>query len=84
MTAPYLISKKDLGFIISNAKTKMVSFNLPLHVSGFEIDKPELPSLAILESVLMFLNMKGLLVTQVSLEYTDPTCDHDPEGDIEE
>jgi hypothetical protein len=73
---PYLINDKDLNLIVSNAKDKMFYLNLPLYVSRVEVERGETPSLAILESVIMFLNGKGLLTKEVKVDYT-PVNFHD-------
>jgi hypothetical protein len=73
----YLINDRDLNSIVSNAKQNMFHLNLPLTVSKVDVERGEIPSLAILESVLMFLNGKGLLTQLVSVDYTDPCTDHD-------
>lgn len=67
----YKIDDKDLFMIVSNAKDKFFNLNLPIWVSRSEVERGEIPSLAILESVLMFLNGKGLLTKMVEIDYTD-------------
>lgn len=66
----YKINERDLNLIVSYAKDKMFYLNLPLWVSQKEVERGELPSLAILEGVLMFLNGKGLLTKLVEVDYT--------------
>lgn len=81
----YLIDKKDLQHIVSCAKDKMFYLKMPINVSGVEVDRGEMPTIAILESVLMFLNSKKLLTNLVELDYTDPCADHDCDiPDLEE
>jgi hypothetical protein len=80
----YKIDKKDLDSIISNAKSNMSRLNLPIYVSRKEVGNHHLPSMAILESVLTFLNGKSLLAGMVKVNYTDPTAEHDNEaGEME-
>lgn len=74
-----LISYKDLMFIISKAKEYMPNVSLPKYVTGKEIHMTEVPSLAILEITLMFLNSQNILNKFVKVDYTDPCADHDPE-----
>lgn len=78
-----LITKSDLGLIISNAKSQFTKFNLPLHISDKEVEQTELVALALLESTLVYLNRKGLLTNLVSMDYTDPGAAHDPETPLE-
>ena len=73
----YKIGNKDLNLIVSNAKQNMVSLNLPLCVSRVELEPGVVPSLAILESVLMFLNSRQLLVKLVEVDYTKEYDDND-------
>jgi len=70
----YKIDKKDLRTVLGFAKDKMFYFNLPLYVSMEEVERGEIPSLAMLEAALMFLNSKGLLTKLVEIDYTQ---DHD-------
>lgn len=73
----YLINDKELQMIVSNAKDQMFHLSFPLSVSGKEVDRGELPSLAMLESILMFLNSKGLLSKLVNIDYTSDYEDND-------
>ena len=67
----YKISNKDLDLIVSYAKEKLFYLNLPISVSGKDVDRGELPSIAILEALLMFLNSKNLLSEFVDIDYTE-------------
>jgi hypothetical protein len=78
----YLINNKDLHKIVDGAKYEMSHFNLPLYVTNKEVERGEVPSLAIIESVVSFLNSKNLLTQLVKVDYTDPTVHHD--NDFEE
>jgi len=80
----YLLDKKDLYMIVCNAKKNMLDFNLPIYVTQNQVEQGEIPSLAMLESVLMTLNSKGLLNRIVKVDYTDPACEHDPESPLED
>lgn len=73
----HLINYSDLFNIISNAKTNMSRMSLPLHVSLKEIGQRELPTVAITEAVLMYLNSKGLLVKNVKIDYNVIYDDND-------
>ena len=75
----YLINKNDLEKIVDYAKGKMFNLNLPLYVSGKEVGHGEIPSLAILEATLMFLNAKGLFAQLVEIDYTHDYDDNDTE-----
>jgi len=80
----YLITKSDLFKIVSDAKVKMSNISLPLYLSDQEVEQRELASVAILESVVMFLNSKGFLNQQLGLDVTDPGCMHDNELPLEQ
>lgn len=73
----YKIDKKDLFILVSSAKDKMFQLNPPLFVSNQEVDRGELPTVAILEAVLGFLNGKKLLTELVELDYTFTYDDND-------
>jgi hypothetical protein len=73
----YKIDKVDLQRIVSSAKDKFFYLSPPLFVSRVEVERGELPSLAMLESVLMFLNSKGLLTQLVNVDYTLDYEDND-------
>lgn len=73
----YKIDIKDLNTIISYSKDKMFYLNPPLFVSRVELDRGHLPTVANLEAILMFLNSKGLLTKEISLEYTNDYDDND-------
>lgn len=73
----YMINDTDLNRIVSNAKQNMHHLNLPLFVNRIEVERGEIPSLAIIESVLMFLNGKGLLTQLVNVDYTTDFEDND-------
>ena len=74
---PYLIDANDLHKIISDSKQQMQRLSLPLFITGKEIEMCEVVNLARFESILMFLNSKGLLTRQVNFDYTDPRADFD-------
>jgi hypothetical protein len=79
-----LITKKDLDKIVSDAKRNMASMSFPLQVSKLDVESRDFATVAILESVLMHLNSRELLIGSVSVEYTDPCSAHDPETPLEE
>lgn len=62
----------------------MTRLSLPISVSNKKLEMSEIPSLAIVESVLMHLNSKKLLVGLVKIDYTDQISDYDPEYILEE
>ena len=73
----YKIDKKDLFNIVSNAKDKYFHISTPTFVSYKEVDRGEMPQMAMLESALMFLNAKGLLKELVEIDYTQDYDDND-------
>jgi len=79
----YKIDSKDLFKIVSDAKDKMFYLNPPLFVSGKELEQGQIPTMAMLESVLMFLNSKGLLTKLVEMDYTFGHDDNDSEELVE-
>jgi hypothetical protein len=77
------IDKKDLHYIVSAAKDKMFHLNPPLFVSRVEVNRGELPTMAILESLLMFLNSKKLLTELVEVDYTDSGHDDNDSEELQ-
>jgi len=71
------IDKKDLRLILSYGKQYMNTLNLPLFVSREEVERGEIPTIAILEASIMYLNSKGLLKESVELDYTNDFDDND-------
>jgi hypothetical protein len=71
------IDKKDLRLILSYGKQYMNTLNLPLFVSREEVERGEIPTIAILEASIMYLNSKGLLKESVELDYTNDYDDND-------
>ena len=65
------INYYDLQTIISMAKSQWVRQRLPLFVSKKEIVSTDVNSVAILESVLNYLNGNKLLRKLVSINYTE-------------
>jgi hypothetical protein len=82
--APSLITKKDLFKIVSDSKANMLNMSFPLYISDVLVEQVDFTTLAVLESVLMHLNSRGLLVGEVCVEYTDACAGHDPEPPLEE
>lgn len=80
----HLVTRADLFKIVSNAKQNMANISLPLYVSEKQVEQECIPTVAIMESVLMYLNSKNLLTNQVNLDYTDSSCFHDNELPLEE
>jgi hypothetical protein len=80
----YKITNRELNAIISRAKDNMFGFNTPLFVSGSELEKGQMPTLAMLESTLTFLNSKGLFNESVQIDYTDIILDDCDMPDLEE
>ena len=80
----HLISRSDLHKIVSDAKRNMANISLPLYVSEKQVEQECIPTVAIMESVLMYLNSKNLLTSQVNLDYTDSACFHDNEIALED
>ncbi len=73
----YKIDDKDLFMIVSYSKDKMLHLNLPVFVNRKEVEHGSIPSLAILEGILMFLNSKKLLSQFVEVDYTFEYDDND-------
>ena len=71
------IDKKDLRLILSYGKQYMNTLNLPLFVSREEVERGEIPTIAILEASIMYLNSKGLLKESVELDYINDYDDND-------
>ena len=56
-----------------------MGLSLPVYISEEEVQHGQVPSLAILEATLMFLNAKGLLAQQIEIDYTMDYMDNDSE-----
>ena len=75
----YKLDYKNLFDIVDLAKGKMMGLSLPVYISEQEVGHGQIPSLAILEATLMFLNAKGLLAQQIEIDYTMDYMDNDSE-----
>ena len=75
----YKLDYKNLFDIVDLAKGKMMGLSLPVYISEKEVQHGQVPSLAILEATLMFLNAKGLLAQQIEIDYTMDYMDNDSE-----
>lgn len=73
----YKIDEKDIKMLVSTAKDKYFYLNPPLFVNFKELERGELPSIAMLEAAIMFLNSKGLLTKLVEIDYTMEYMDND-------
>lgn len=70
----HLILKQELFFIISDAKRNMANLRSPMEISGKELDPGDLPTIAIIEAFISYLNRNKLLVNLTKLDYTDSSC----------
>jgi hypothetical protein len=71
------ISRKDLFLLVSNAKTKYNQLPNNPYVSGKEVEQGELPTVAVIEAFIMYLNQNGLLNKSVGFDFTDPADQYD-------
>jgi hypothetical protein len=73
MSKEFVINYKDFYGIVGVAKDNMAKINLPIHISKNKMKDGEIPSIAIAESLISYLNNKGLLKELVKLDYTVET-----------
>jgi hypothetical protein len=64
------ISYDDLARLVSMAKNNMFNLSFPIFISGSELEKGQLPTLAMLEATITLMNSKGFLKEPVEVEYT--------------
>lgn len=67
----HVINNYDLFSIISRSKSEYSSFKLPMKISRKQVDSSDLPHVAIIESVLSYLNKMSLLKRLVKFDYTE-------------
>lgn len=65
------ITYSDLIFIIGNAKNNYVSNTLPMAISKKRLDVYEPTHVAMIESVLMYLDSKGLTSSFIKMDYDE-------------
>lgn len=61
----------DVGTIASFAKLQFSNQTLPMFISRKQVPSDHLVTVALLEAVLSYLNGKGLLSKEISINYTD-------------
>lgn len=67
----HLINGSDLFNIVGNSKVEYSKFRLPMRISKLQVDNSDLPHVAMIESVLSYLNKNHLLKKLVKLEITE-------------
>lgn len=66
-----LITYRDLHDIVSNSKKNFSNQASPIHVSNKKAEYVDLLHIAMVESILMYLNGNGLLTESIKFDYTD-------------
>lgn len=67
----HMINKGDLFEIISGAKSAFTGFRLPLSITRRPVEPYELTNVAMIESVVSYLNKNNLMKKLVKLDYTE-------------
>lgn len=67
----HVINNSDLFNIVSESKVQYSKFRLPMKISRRQVDSSDLPHVAIIESVLSYLNRNHLLKKLVKFEITE-------------
>ena len=67
----HVVNASDLFDIISVAKTNFFNLKLPLQISTKKIEAAELTHIALMESVVSYLNKMNLLKKLVKIDYRD-------------
>lgn len=65
------ITYSDLSFIIGNAKSNYVSNTLPMTISKKLLNTTEPTHVAMVESVIMYLDAKGLISSFIKMDYDE-------------
>lgn len=67
----HVIQKHDFTNIISQASSNMSNLKINLHISGKKVDQYEEKHVAMIESVISYMNRNELLKRPVEFNYTD-------------
>jgi hypothetical protein len=73
----HMVTKNDLFGIQSEAKKEYSQLTLPMFVTGRSVDSSELPSIAMIEAVVSYLNKNHLLKRLPKIDYTDASGEYD-------
>jgi hypothetical protein len=73
----FLISAKDLAFIVAQAKTEYVHLPGDLHISNQKVEEKDFKHISLANAVIMWLNSKGLLNKLVKFDYTDQSSQYE-------
>lgn len=71
----HMLTKDDLNYLVSVAKSNFVQQSGSLNISSKAVEKGELPSLAMIEAVISYLNKNALLKKLVKVDYTNTVYD---------
>lgn len=74
----HVINRFDLLQIVSNAGSVIVKKRLPIDVSGKEMTMDEVRHIAMVESILGYLNRHQLLRREVNMDYTSSEYKFEP------
>jgi hypothetical protein len=73
----HMVNYGDLQEIISQSKRAYGNITLPAHITGKRVDTSQLPTLAMLEAFVGYLNKNHLLKKLTKLDYTDSSGEYD-------
>lgn len=66
----HMLNSNDIYDIVSNAKMIYTKFSLPLRISRKQVDPCDAPHVAMIESIVGYLNKTSLLKKLVKIDYT--------------
>lgn len=72
------INRIDLLQIISNGGAHIAKMRLPIQISNKDIEMNDVRHVAMVESIIGYLNKHGLLVGEVRFQYTTSEYDLEP------
>lgn len=67
----HVVNSVDFSNIVSNSKVEYVKLRLPMKISRRQVDNSDLPHVAMIESVISYLNQNHLLKKLVKFEITE-------------
>jgi len=72
---PMIIGIKDLHYIISRAKGEYQNLPKDLYISRNRVEEDDFKHIALVNSVIMWLNGNSLLKKLAQFDYTDHSCE---------
>jgi hypothetical protein len=75
----FLINKSDIDKIKDMANKKLRGLSLPMNISNKIVQNEDLVTIAMLESILMYLNREKKLTNVIKIDYTDIIPQYEPD-----